>query len=85
MFDLDLTRTRAAIAQFREDEARLFAELENVQTNADVLVWDAKWKAAADKVRLAYYEDTSDRNQAKTVMQMHTGDIIRFAETGPGQ
>lgn len=80
--DLDLTRTRAAIAQFREDEARLLAELEEVQTNAEMFAWDAKYEAAAVKLRTAFYEDTKDRNNRALVDWMSTNSIIRFAETG---
>ena len=82
MSDLDLTRTKAAVTVWRAAQDGLDAQLRTAQTDADVVAMLEASEKVDSALRDAFYEDTKDRNQRKTLNSMHPFDIVRFAETG---
>ena len=65
---LDLTRTRAALAQFDAGKPARDKMLDDAQTDAEVVAWDDAEQSALRVVRLAFYDDSKDRNRRDNCM-----------------
>jgi hypothetical protein len=77
----DLTRTKEALAVYDAGGDERDAMLGRSETNDDVKAWEQAVKEAGDKVRLAFWEDTRDRNSKDTIMRsMHVQDVRRMVE-----
>jgi len=66
--DLNLTRTKAALAIFDAGEPALDAQLDRAATDEEVDQWSQAHKAASDQVREAFFQDTKDRNCRENCM-----------------
>lgn len=69
----DFSHARAALARYDATwEERAIAH------NADMAAWRAADKAAADEVRRAFFEATSDRNRLDTVMSVSVESLRKW-------
>lgn len=62
MDKLDLTNLRAALAEYDAGKPARDQMLDNAQSDLDVEKWRELEDGAAEKVRVAFYEDSKDRN-----------------------
>jgi hypothetical protein len=82
MNGIDLTNTLKAVPKWKAREEELIKLLYKVKSNAGWLQWREKEQKNDDMLRAAFADDTRDRNNRSSVMQMNPRDIVRFAETG---
>ena len=76
MKELNLDRTRAALAEYDQAKPHRDKAWDNVETSADVNACVAAEEAALTKVREAFALDTADRNSRDNAM-IATLDFIR--------
>ena len=74
MTDLDLTRTKAAVAFWDAQKPVFDALIEDAQTNEDVFAWEKALHASQLQVGQAFFEDTKDRNSPSCVPLINPDD-----------
>ena len=72
--NLDLTRTKAAVALWDAQKPVFDTLLEDALTNEDVLAWGMALYASQLQVGQAFFEDTKDRNSQSCVPIVHPDD-----------
>ena len=72
--DLDLTRTKAAVALWDAQRPVFDTLLEDAQTNEDVFAWEKALYASQLQVGQAFFEDTKDRNSPSCIPIVHPDD-----------
>lgn len=72
--DLDLTRTKAAVAVYDADKPRRDALWEAAETAEAVFAAQAEEKVAENRVREAFALDTADRNTKSQAYLVHPDD-----------
>jgi hypothetical protein len=72
--------TRFALGLFDRGQEYRDAMLQAAETTAAVMTWASAEVEAAERVRVAFYMDTRDRNRLDTVRFMAVGDIRRIIQ-----
>lgn len=75
-----MKNTRMAFVEFDTTKPEREAAWKNVATDADVLACETADKAALDKVRVAFYEDTKDINNLAHCMIVSLLDLRVMAK-----
>ena len=74
MTDLNLMRTRAAVAFWDAQQPVFDALIEDAQTNEDIFTWERALVAAKLQVGQAFFEDTKDRNSPNCIPLINPDD-----------
>ncbi len=84
MIEANLPALKTAAETFRNEFASLQPRWDTVDTAEQVEELQTEEKAAADKLRIAFYEVTSDINRLDGCMSVDTFFILQFAERHAG-
>jgi hypothetical protein len=75
-----LVRTRKALEEYDASQMHRDSLLENIETDEDVKKWNQVEKESLDRVRVAFYEDTKDRNSKSNCMLLDLPTLRGWAK-----
>ena len=78
-----LVHTRAALKTYNETRKERDDYLDAAETDGEVYKWNLMEKAALDKVREAFFEDTKDRNSKDNCMILDLPTLEKWAKEFP--